>query len=279
VEITEASSLEAGSDAAEPYGRPILLTHGAPAPKVFVLLHGLTASPRQFVEVGRGLFERGANVLIPCLPRHGEEDRLTTVLQDLTAEELSAFARETVATARALGRQVVVVGFSLGGLLAAWLAQHESVDRVVAIAPFLGFAFLPGRRLTKRFSAAVLRLPNRFLWWNPWLRERMLPSHGYPRYATHAVAQAYKLAQDLFHHAARRAPATRDIALVLNASEMVVNNRSAARLASLWSRFLPQPIKVHRLDRLPPSHDIIESLGPQWVVPRVYPSLFEILEG
>jgi carboxylesterase len=278
VEITEPSSLEIDAGGVGPYGRSILLTHGAAAPKVFVLLHGLSASPRQFLELGSRLFERGSNVLIPRLPRHGHEDRLTTALRDLTAEELATFARETLATARTLGREVVVVGFSLGGLLAAWIAQHETVDRVIAIAPFLGLSFLPGRRLTRRFTAAALRLPNRFLWWHPLLRERLLPTHGYPRYATHAVAQAYRLAQELFRAAGERAPATRDISFVLNSSELVVNNRSATRLAGLWRASAPGSVDVHRLERLPPSHDIIEPLGPSWVVPLVYPTLEGILD-
>ncbi len=260
-----------------PSGRSILLTHGAPAPKVFVLLHGLTASPLQFLEVGRRLHARGANVLIPTLPRHGHEDRLTTVLQHLTVAEMIAFARRAVATARPLGRRTIVAGFSVGGLLAAWLAQHEALDRVVPISPFLGFALVP-RRVAGQAARLALRMPNRFLWWNPLLRERLMPAHGYPRYPTHAVAQAYALAHELFADADRVAPATPRIEFVLNRSEVVVNNRSALRLAAAW-RGHGAAVRIRHLQALPPSHDIVEPLRSSWVVPRVYPELVEAIEG
>ena len=51
--------------------RTALMSHGRHTEDAFVLLHGLTASPAQFVEFGHMLHERGANVLIPRLPRHG----------------------------------------------------------------------------------------------------------------------------------------------------------------------------------------------------------------
>jgi carboxylesterase len=266
----------AAEEGVGPSGRSILLTHGAPAPKVFVLLHGLTASPLQFAEFGRMLHARGANVLIPRLPRHGHEDRLTDVLEGLTAEEMTTFARRTVDRARTLGRRIIVAGFSVGGLLAAWLAQHEHVDRVVAIAPFLGIAVMP-IRFGGPAARWVLSRPNRFLWWNPFLRERLMPEHGYPRYPTHAVATAYCLANDLLHDAQHTAPATRDIDFVLNQSEMVVNNRSAVRLAAAW-RAHGATVAVRRLSRLPPSHDIVEPLRSAWVVPRVYPELVELVD-
>jgi hypothetical protein len=46
-------------------GRSILMTHGAPAARVYVLLHGFTDAPTQFATVGAHLFADGANVYIP----------------------------------------------------------------------------------------------------------------------------------------------------------------------------------------------------------------------
>src|SRR5262249_19229734 len=48
-----------------------LLTHGARMPRVYVLLHGLSNCPRQFVKFAPLLFARGANVLAPRMPFHG----------------------------------------------------------------------------------------------------------------------------------------------------------------------------------------------------------------
>jgi len=48
--------------------RTELLTHGVRTPRVIVLFHGVTNCPAQFDSLGRLLYERGANVLIPRLP-------------------------------------------------------------------------------------------------------------------------------------------------------------------------------------------------------------------
>jgi alpha-beta hydrolase superfamily lysophospholipase len=255
----------------------ILLSHGQRAPKAFVLLHGLTASPEQFASFGRVLFERGANVLIPRLPHHGHSDRLTNALEALTAEELEAFSLSTVERARELGERVIVAGFSVGGLLAAWIAQNHAVDRAVSIAPFLGINGLPHAAGLHAMRLA-LRLPNRFMWWDPVLRERQMPAHGYPRYPTRAVAQAYRVALGLFDAARLGAPKAREIALVLNASETTVSNRSARRLAQLWNARTQGVVETHRLGGLPPSHDIIEPLRSPELVALVYPQLLDLVD-
>jgi alpha-beta hydrolase superfamily lysophospholipase len=255
----------------------ILLTHGAPADKAFVLLHGLTASPEQFSELGRLLYARGANVLIPRLPHHGYSDRLTTALEALTAEELERFAHDAVHQAWGLGKRTIVAGFSVGGLLASWIAQQHPVDRAVCIAPFLGVNGMPFRA-GPRAARLLLRMPNRFLWWHPLRRERLMPEHGYPRYPTHAVAQALRLAQLLFEAADQRAPRAREIAMVLNASETTVSNRNARRLAAMWEARVPGSVELELLDGLPPSHDIIEPLRMPAVVAKIYPRLVDLID-
>ncbi len=216
-------------------------------------------------------------MLIPRLPHHGHADRLTTALEALTAEELEEFAQSTVDRARELGERVIVAGFSVGGLLAAWIAQNHAVDRAVSIAPFLGINGMPHLAGPHAIRIA-LHLPNRFMWWNPVLRERQMPAHGYPRYPTHAVAQAYRFALNLFDAARRQAPKTHQIALVLNGSETAVNNRSARRLARLWSARASGVVETHRLGGLPPSHDIIEPLRSPELIAIVYPQLLELVD-
>ncbi len=254
----------------------ILLKHEGPVARAYLLLHGLTASPLQFSAFANALHARGANVYVPRLPRHGLADRLTRELQYLTAAELRGLAAESVAFARTLAGHVTVVGFSVGGLVAAYIAQHIAVERVTCVAPFLGIAWLP-RRLTSRVARLALRLPNRFLWWDPLLRERQMPAHGYPRFATHAVAQAAALAADVLDEARHTPPAARDIQIVLNANESTVNNRAARQLAASWSAHRNGAILVHRLSGLPLSHDIIEPLAALPLTERVYPALLDLV--
>jgi len=221
------------------------------------------------------LFASGSNVSIPRFPRHGYADRLTTELRHLTAGELRTFASDALAGARELGDDVVVVGFSTGGLLSAWLAHHESVARGVSIAPLLGVAWLP-RPLTGIAARIALRAPNRFVWWDPILREQLGPAHGYPRFATHAVAEAVTLARDLLFDAKHTAPRTQDLRIVLNARETTVDNAAARRLAALWSGTRAQ-VSVRHLRGLPLSHDIIEPLRGGSLAAHVYPTLLDVV--
>jgi carboxylesterase len=257
-------------------GRTIARLHEGRRPRAVVLLHGMTASPAQFSRYAGELFARGHNVLVPRLPRHGHADRFSEAASRITSDELVAAAREVLAVGRELGDRVTVAGFSLGGLLTAWIAQHETVDRAVAIAPFLGVAVLPSR-LMKAAAEVVMRLPNSFQWWDPIQRERQMPAHGYPRYSTHAIAHAYVVARDLLHDASETAPLTQDIVLVNNSHESAVNNRAIRKLQASWRA---HGVDVHRivLHGLPPSHDIIEPLRAPALADRVYPQLLEVID-
>ncbi len=255
----------------------ILLKHDAPAPRAYVLLHGLTASPLQFAEFGRLLFDRGADVFIPRLPRHGYGDRLTSALEALTADELRAFAVASYARGRELARDVRVVGFSVGGLLAAWIGQFYEVERVTAVAPFFGVSWIP-QRFMSRAARFALQVPNQYFWWDPIRRERLMPEHGYPRFPTHAVAVATQVGQEVLVAAAASAPAARNVQVVLNASEAAVNNGAARDLARSWARTTRQRIVLHRVKGLPASHDIIEPLRSSTYARRIYPALLDLVE-
>jgi alpha-beta hydrolase superfamily lysophospholipase len=259
-------------------GGSVLLGHGHPTRRVLVLLHGLTASPRQCEALARSLHANGDTVLVPRLPGHGARDRLTTRLRDMRSEQLLEAAREALGIARGLGTSVTVAGFSLGGLLAAWLAQHEHFDHAVAIAPFLGVAYVPSVA-TASLAAALRALPNVFVWWDPIRRERLMPDHGYPRYPTHAIAEALGIALRLVGSARAAPPATCRITIVTNASETAVNNAAAHELARVWRAHDTGSVELHSISGLPPSHDVIEPLRPGALARRAYRTLLPILHA
>jgi len=258
-------------------GRTIARVHGSRRPRAVVLLHGLSSSPAQFGRFAEELFGRGHNVVVPRLPRHGHADRLSRAQARLTGEELLAASREVVEIGRELGEHVTVAGFSLGGLMAAWIAQHYEIDRAVAIAPFFGVALFPNRTMTL-LSELLLRIPNRFPWWHPIKRERLQPEHGYPRYSTHALAHAILIARSLLAEAAEAPPLAHRIVLVHNASESAVNNRAIRRLHAIWSGRRPGAVDILELRGLPPSHDIVEPLQRSALADRVYPALLEAID-
>jgi carboxylesterase len=258
-------------------GRTIVRVHGERRPRAVVLLHGMSSSPPQFERYASELFARGHNVLVPRLPHHGHADRFSTALARLRPDELYAAAGDYVAIARELGERVTIAGFSLGGLLAAWCAQHYEFDRCVAIAPFLGVAWVPARLMTA-LAEGLLRIPNRFHWWDPIVRERQLPDHGYPRYSTHAIAHAYRIARAVLHDAAEKAPLASRIVLVVNARESGVNNRAIRRLYRTWQAQRPDCVELRALKGLPLSHDIIEPLRQRGLAARVYPEILEAID-
>ena len=258
-------------------GRTKLLLHDGVRPKAVVLFHGLSASPTQFERFARELYDHGHNVIVPRLPRHGHTDRMSAALEKMNAGELRQIATDSVELAHGVGDKVVVAGFSLGGLLAIWSAQHLDVERAVTIAPFLGVSWIPHSWMAG-LSRMLLALPNRFAWWDPILRERQMPAHGYPRYATHALAEALKLSREVFEHADKPISANM-LVFVTNSSEAAVNNRTIGKLEKRLRRFAQSKLRLVKLGDLPISHDIIEPLRHPEVANKVFPSLMNLIEG
>jgi len=260
-------------------GRTLVFDHGRRTERATLLLHGLSASPRQFINIAQALYERGHNVFVPRLPRHGHRNRLSEALATMSAGQLAACANDSLAIARGMGKRVSVAGFSIGGMLSAYVGQFEHVHRVVAISPFLGIAFIPNV-LRLPMARWFLRRPNKFYWWDPFLRERQLPEHGYPRFATHALAHGLTLAHDVLEASAKAPPQADELVLVINPRDSAVNKRAIVKLAKRWMSGKPDAVRIHRLANLPPFvHDIIEPKRYPHVAQRVLPVLVELIDG
>lgn len=264
-------------DAVGELGRTVVLDHGRRMKRSTVLFHGLTASPRQFINIARSLYDRGHNVFVPRLPRHGYSDRLTNAPASLNAQQIKACALDSLDIARGLGDEVCVAGFSLGGLMAAYLGQFNELKRVVAVVPFLGVVLIPSA-FRLQLAKWVLDRPNRFLWWDPVSREKQMPGHGYPRYPSHGVAHGLNLAEELAAAAARQAPKAEDLVVVLNAREPAVSNRAIMGLVRQWKLHKPDAVRVRRLTGLPFYHDIIEPKRYPLVAARVAPLLVDLID-
>lgn len=94
-----------------------------------LVLHGFTGNPGTMRVVTAALVEAGCTVETPRLPGHGThlEDMQQTGWADWSAAADAAFTE--LASRR---EPVVVVGLSMGGTLAAWLAGRHA-DRVAGI--------------------------------------------------------------------------------------------------------------------------------------------------
>lgn len=244
-------------------GRSIVLTHGHSTERVFVLLHGLTNAPRQFRELGEKLFATGANVVIPRLAHHGHADRLTDAHSAMTAQDLIRYAEYGVDLAQGLGKHVTVVGLSVSGISAAWLAQNrDDIDEVFLLAPLFGPSIVPDA-LTPTFAGALVRLPNAMLWWDPRVRENIAgPPYNYPRFATRPLGEALRLGLSTARngHPLR----VKRLGVILTENDIAVNNRRTLRLVEQWKSDSPDTgFFIHTFpasENIP--HDFIDPLQP-----------------
>ena len=255
-----------------PACRTRVLTGGAKTANAIVLLHGFTNCPKQLDSLAAHFARRGYNVLVPRVPRHGQADRMSTELVHLTAEELTRAGMDAVDIARGLGDRVTVMGLSSSAVLTAWLAQHRTdVDRAILLAP----SFAPrGMRavVARRMATALLRLPNFYVWWDRKLKAQVPgPRQCYPRFASRALAQVYRLGFATLDDAGRAGPKARRLVILTTALDEGVNNDLARELALRW-RGHGADVRTYEFpESLGVRHDMLDPEQPYQRVGVSYP--------
>ncbi|HEX6350060.1 MAG TPA: alpha/beta fold hydrolase [Candidatus Dormibacteraeota bacterium] len=253
--------------------------HGGRTQRCSVLLHGITNCPQQWARVAEILHTEGQNVLVPRYPHHGLRDRLNTDIARLTPEELEATGEEVLAAAAELGEKVTLIGLSLGGVLAAWLAQRQAeVDVAVLVAPLFGIRHLPAAALPG-LRAVARRGPNLYLWWDARLKAKLQPEHGYPRVATRAFGALLELGHRVERESRRAAPFARALVVVTNAADPAVDNRASAALARRWRAHGADVTEYEFPAELGLPHDLIDPSHREAAVERVYPRLLELVKS
>ncbi len=256
-------------------------SQGEQTDRVIVFYHGLTSCPQQFVELSELFYQLGYNVFLPRMPHHGKANPLSTAQTKLTAPELAGFADETIDIAQGLGRKVIVMGLSVGGLLASWIAQYRSdVALVVPVSPFMW-----PKKLNPSWRKALPKigryLPNWWSWWDPVQKGDSGKPYGYPRYASRAVAECLRLSQSVLNMARKRKAAAEKIVFMTNANDHVVDNAVTQELIDDWRRAsADNPERIEALEfesRLRLTHDLISTFHPQQNTALVYPTLVQIV--
>jgi len=260
-----------------PEARTALYDHGAPTPLAVVLLHGLTNHPGQYREFAPAVYARGCNVFVPRLPEQGDRDRMTTRLAKLTAEELLESATEAVDIAQGLGERVAILGISTSGLLCAYFAQYRSdVARSIPVNPVFALLHFP-YVVSRVIEALLLRVPNMFLWWDPRVKVKELPSTGYPRFPTRALAQSLRIGDAVYTDAKRHALRAQSVVVVTNRRDPAVNNAATRQVVRAWRSLAAERVKTYEFTTLPVNHDIIDPQNSQPRVDIVYPALLTLL--
>jgi carboxylesterase len=100
-----------------------------------LVLHGFTGSPHSMRPLAESLADRGYTVELPLLPGHG------TAIEDLVPLRWRDWSTAAAASFDALAARcgiVAVVGLSMGGGLACWLAAgHPEAAALVVINPLV----------------------------------------------------------------------------------------------------------------------------------------------
>jgi carboxylesterase len=267
----------ADDDRVNPVCRSRGLLHGQKTDRSIVLLHGVTSCPQQFAPLAERFFDRGYNVLLARMPRHGYLDRMTDDLKNLRAEELREFADRVVDVAAGLGEQVTIAGLSGGGIVAAWAAQNRpELSRAVLISPFLGMSG-HARPLHLLFANLMTALPDV-------ATQRFRPfvdaaPYSYLGFSTRSLGEVQRLGLATAFAALERPPASQRLLLITNAADASVNNTIARQLVYAWQERGIRQVEFYEFEReLGLQHDLIDPNNPKQQVDLVYPILLDLID-
>lgn len=276
--ILERQAMDAGK--LNPVCRTCLLTHGEKVAEALVLLHGFTNCPQQFATLARIWFEKGYNVLTIRISHHGLADRLTRDLEQMTAQQVVSSTEEMIDAAHGLGREVKVLGISLGGSLALWVAQYYPVAGAIAIAPLVSLRHW-SISATRLLSRLLIHLPSFFLWWDPRVGNNIRnPRHAYPRFSSRALGQVFRIGLAV-DEASRRAipPQAHRILLVTNGADPAVENVSSLIVLRRWQAHSSGTVEHYEFEASHHLlHDMIDEQQPGQRTDLVYPVLVNLVD-
>lgn len=259
-------------------GKSRMFVHGGKTERVFVLLHGLTNAPEQFVPMAKILFDKGANVVIPRARYAGFADLMNDVQGLQSGQDLLDQAAVGLDIAAGLGERVTLVGLSGSAVAAAWMGQNrDGIDSLVLLAPF--FSMHGKMTFVVDVQAAALSvLPNFYIWWNPVLRERNPgPPQAYPRFGTHTMAGTLQLSRSIRANASSAPLRVRNLDVVVSGSDRAVKNSLARQLVGEW---LCETLDSVTFFEFPKSagvpHDMIDPLQPDARTEISYPKILSL---
>lgn len=107
-----------------------------------LIIHGYTGGPYEVEPLRAYLAEKTDwKIVVPVLEGHGEK----LDLKEVSYESWLAGAEKELAALRGKCDQVYVLGFSMGGMIAAYLAANHKVDKLVLLATarkYVSFKYL-----------------------------------------------------------------------------------------------------------------------------------------
>lgn len=277
--LSLADSVSEDPTLISPAARSLEFRHAEPVSETFLLLHGVTNNPEQFRLFGEMLYQNGANVFIPRMPFHGHRNRMTEMQRYFSAATALRTTNAAIDHVLPWGGRITVVGLSVNGLPAAWVAMNRpEVHRSVLLAPFFSVHGMPDWLIAPA-AQIFLRWPNFFVWWDDELKENLGgDTLVYPRFSTRTMASFLQFGREIFAQARQQNPVSSEILVVTTQSDRAINNAKVAELVNLWRQNGSTPIRTYEFpqDEAIP-HDFIDPYQPDQQVDRVYPVLLKLL--
>lgn len=260
-----------------PVCRSKLLTHGSKTDRVIILMHGMTNCPQQFVELGPIFFEQGYNVLIPRMPHNGLADPDTDALKYLTPTELRDNCNKIVDIARGLGDHITYLGLSVGGLMAAWVAQYrDDINKAIIIAPSFTISPNLGVGISKVIMRLFLILPNI-------MTQRLKPfkdgpDHNYLGFATRGLGEMMRFGFSIYDASKNTSAAAQSVLLITNAADAAINNKIPLEVVKNWQANGLKHLNKYEFDaKYKLIHDLIDPGQKQQNVAVSYPILLDLI--
>lgn len=118
-----------------------------------MMIHGVSACPQQFADLGDTFFNAGYNVYIPRVPSHGLTDNKRH--GEITIPAMAQFMNSSTSIISGLGDETGVVGLSGGANMATWITQYNSqtISRALLLSPF----YQPSESETPSWKIPLLR--------------------------------------------------------------------------------------------------------------------------
>lgn len=275
--FAEVQALEKKIAAFNPVCYSKLLTHGRKMPRAIILMHGMTNCPEQYVQLAPLFFERGYNVLVPLMPCNGLADPDTQALKDITAEQLIDCCNTAVDIGRGLGDHLTFAGLSVGGTMAAWVAQKRAdVNQVVLISPEFTISRSVGVLLSRLIMYLFLLMPNV-------MTQQLRPftgavGHNYHGFATRGLGQMMRLGFSVYDAARTMKPAAQSVVVITNAADTAVNNGITQKLMNRWKANGFGRVKTYEFAASHHLiHDIIDPNQKEQQTAFVYPILLDVI--
>lgn len=140
------------------------------SPHAVLLLHGFTASPEQFVGLFPSLKQMELPYSAPAIIGFGLDS--TQLLEKIRYEDWFRFALEQFDALQMCAENISVIGHSMGGILAAFIAQHRKVKHLILSAPAI---YSVPRDLAYKKLFCSPSLGKVFSWAIPYIPKSMRP--------------------------------------------------------------------------------------------------------